>query len=213
VVPAGISQLASLASLRLSGNMLQDDGLPWAALAQLRGLTLLAMDCNALSRLPAALGACSGLVRLSVSGNRIAEVEEGALGGLVALRELDLSENELAALPETTGELAHVLAETLVATCCGARSLVDSLRERPASTCRSHQPPALSILGCCTALQDLNACGNRLTAMPHAVTSLERLQSLRLDNNRCPPACHALHTFCCARFVWWYNSTCQCALQ
>lgn len=103
-LPASIGRLASLSSLRLADNALTDAGVPWAALAGLTGLTLLALDRNALTALPAALGACSGLVRLSAAGNAIASIEDGALAGLAALRELDVSANALAALPEAIGE-------------------------------------------------------------------------------------------------------------
>jgi Leucine-rich repeat (LRR) protein len=102
-VPASVGLLSSLASLRLADNRLEEGGVPWDALAQLRGLTLLTLDRNALTRLPHALGGCSGLVRLSASGNALAAVEEGALTGLAALRELDLAENALTALPADIG--------------------------------------------------------------------------------------------------------------
>lgn len=44
-------------------------------------------------------------------------------------------------------------------------------------------PPPLA--GCCTSLEDLNACDNAIAAIPESTSRLERLQSLRLDNNRC----------------------------
>lgn len=98
-----ISRLTSLATLRLADNALSDAGLPWASLAALSGLTLLSLERNALTALPAALAGCSGLVKLSVAGNAITAVEEGALAGLGSLAELDLSDNALGALPESLG--------------------------------------------------------------------------------------------------------------
>lgn len=102
-MPASIAGLASLASLKLADNRLADGGLPWGALAALRGLTLLTLDRNALTALPAGLAGCSGLVRLSAAGNAIAAVEEGALAGLTSLAELDLSDNALGTLPDAIG--------------------------------------------------------------------------------------------------------------
>jgi Leucine-rich repeat (LRR) protein len=104
-LPPAVGALSSLASLKLADNRLGDGGLPWDALARLTGLTLLSLDRNALTALPAALGGCSGLVRLSAAANRIASVEAGALRGLDALRELDVSDNCLTALPDTISEI------------------------------------------------------------------------------------------------------------
>jgi internalin A len=102
-LPAAIGLVTSLASLRLSDNRLEDAGLPWGALGQLRGLTLLSLDRNALTALPDGLSRCSGLVRLSAAGNRIAAIADGALAGLGALQELAVADNCLTALPSTIG--------------------------------------------------------------------------------------------------------------
>jgi Leucine-rich repeat (LRR) protein len=185
-VPPSISQLVSLASLRLSDNQLQDGGVPWAALGQLQGLTLLTLDRNRLTVLPEALSACSGLVRLSAVGNDIAAVEGGALAALGALRELDLSENRLAALAGSIGEGVRCSgwpSRRLVAV--SPRFSFSSPAASPAAAthpfiCHPHHPPP----GQCSSLEDLNACANRLAAIPWEVTSLTRLQTLRLSNNR-----------------------------
>lgn len=47
-----------------------------------------------------------------MSGNAVAEVEGGALAGLGVLRELDLSGNRLAVLPEDVGVLLCELCTT-----------------------------------------------------------------------------------------------------
>ena len=47
---------------------------------------------------------------------------------------------------------------------------------------------AVSWLGMCTSLLDLIASDNRVDTIPNEVMLLTRLQSLRLDNNRCVPA-------------------------
>ena len=47
--------------------------------AALSGLVLLTLDRNSLTVLPAVLGACSGLVKLSAAGNRIVSIDNGAL--------------------------------------------------------------------------------------------------------------------------------------
>lgn len=144
-IPADVSRLASLGSLRLSENALRDEGLPWEALAGLRGLTLLALDGNELTRLPAALGGCSALVRLSAAGNRIVSVDEAALAGLPALREVDVSRNALAALPESVG-------------CCSALEDLAAGDNRLAAI-----PRGVTRLG---RLQNLRMDNNRIKELP-----------------------------------------------
>jgi len=102
-VAAAISQLSSLAALRLADNQLQDGGVLWSALGQLQALTLLTLDRNRLTLLPDALSACSGLVKLSAAGNQIAAVEAGALAQRTQAVELDLADNALTELPESIG--------------------------------------------------------------------------------------------------------------
>lgn len=214
-LPSAVSQLAGLASLRLGDNCLANGGLPWGALASLRGLTALALDRNALTALPAALGGCSTLVRLSAAGNAIASVEPGALGPLGALRQLDLSGNALVALPDDVGAWAPgggwVLGASgrragqagLVpdATCSAVARVTPAGATQHAGTraaaaargscahCAQGRatcvPPSP---GACGSLEDLDASSNQVAAIPATITALTRLHSLRLDNNRCGDA-------------------------
>ncbi|GBF94546.1 hypothetical protein Rsub_06661 [Raphidocelis subcapitata] len=171
-VPSSIGRLSSLASLRLADNRLGDGGVPWDALAQLRGLTLLTLDRNALTRLPVGLSGCSGLVRLSASANALAAVEEGSLAGLAALRELDLSDNALKALPAAIGGLSSL--EDLNA--CG-----NQVAEIPGSVTR---------LG---RLQSLRLDNNRVKTLPEGIfTACTNLAALWLRGN--PITVDALRT-------------------
>jgi hypothetical protein len=97
-LPPAVSALTALAKLRLSFNALGDDGVPWAALAALPRLEVLALDGNLLTALPPALGRLVRLRALDAGGNAIAALP-AEVGALTALRALRLASNRLAALP------------------------------------------------------------------------------------------------------------------
>lgn len=101
-LPPTLGSLARLQKLRLSLNMLTDEGMPWDALASLTQLVVLALDHNALTTLPPVLGALTNLQKLAVDHNKIKELPEET-GNLTALRALSAGSNALTALPPSLG--------------------------------------------------------------------------------------------------------------
>ncbi|PNG89515.1 LRR repeats and ubiquitin-like domain-containing protein, partial [Tetrabaena socialis] len=102
-LPASLSALTGLHTLRLGHNALTTAGVPWDALACLSGLTALTLDANALGSIPeAGLAGLSSLQALSVCGNRLTSLPE-AVGALAALEVLAADGNRLAGLPGSVG--------------------------------------------------------------------------------------------------------------
>ncbi|TYZ60345.1 hypothetical protein PybrP1_011196 [[Pythium] brassicae (nom. inval.)] len=131
--------LPQLRTLKLAGNALT--ALP--DLSALTALTTLVLDGNALTSLPEALP--PNLTKLSLKNNRLRELPL-SVTRLAQLQELDVSGNELAALPEHVGALASLVDLTLDQ---------NAVRELPAALAR------------CARLKVLSARGNRLG--PHGI--------------------------------------------
>lgn len=70
-LPPGITQLTGLQRLRLSINLLGDEGMRWAALAGLTQLAVLAADDNQLAEVPPCVSGLARLQKLSLNGNQI----------------------------------------------------------------------------------------------------------------------------------------------
>lgn len=90
----------------LSKNRIQS--LP-ATVGQLKLLTILLADVNALTRLPSALGHCTSLRILNLASNNLLAVPE-EIGKLKELRVLNLSNNYLRCLPESMADLPNLTA-------------------------------------------------------------------------------------------------------
>lgn len=106
-LPPSLCQLTSLASLKLSHNCLQDAGIPWPQLcsALSSSLSTLQLGHNQLQQLPASVAQLTSLTHLGVEGNRLFEIEAGALEGLTRLEVLQLQDNQLQQLPDGLGAL------------------------------------------------------------------------------------------------------------
>mmetsp|Transcript_13412 Transcript_13412/g.28686 ORF Transcript_13412/g.28686 Transcript_13412/m.28686 type:complete len:447 (+) Transcript_13412:109-1449(+) len=139
-VPACLSLLPGLHTLKLASNRLTDSGMPWDSLAALGGLTQLLLDNNLLSQVPACVSCLTSLQHLSCCSNQLHTLPTSGLGALTALESLQLDDNKLTQLP--------------------------------------------SDLGGCTALVELSACGNSIAELPPSMSSLGRLQALRMERNR-----------------------------
>lgn len=90
----------------LSKNRIQS--LP-TSLGQLRELTILLADVNALTRLPATLGQCESLRILNLATNNLLMVPD-EIGKLKELRVLNLSNNYLRWLPASMADLPNLTA-------------------------------------------------------------------------------------------------------
>ena len=160
--PREIFDLAdTLTMLDLSGNRLRTlpDDLP-----RLRALRTLFCSSNRFETLPAALGACPELDLVGFKANAIAHVPAEALSA--KLRWLILSDNRVAAMPETLG------------TCRGLRKLAlagNRLTALPAS------------IGGCASLELIRLSANAFAriedALPDGLLALPRLTWLAYAGN------------------------------
>ncbi|EPS66682.1 hypothetical protein M569_08094, partial [Genlisea aurea] len=137
-VPIKISSLHALKKLLLSGNELSIESISWDGLASLKFLTVLQLNRNNLMGLPPTLGTLTSLKQLDISSNNLTNIPN-ELGFLVELqvlraqknrlecvpasirgcislvlllflRQVDLSYNLLAELPDTFGNLRQLKA-------------------------------------------------------------------------------------------------------
>ncbi len=99
---------------------------------------------------------------LDVSGNQLTALPE-SLGQLRKLQSIDVSSNQLTALPESLGELAELQS-------------LDVSGNRLTALPKS--------LGQLTQLQSLDVSGNQLTALPKSLGQLAQLQSLDVSGNQ-----------------------------
>lgn len=104
----------------------------------------------------------TGVSDLDLSGNQLTALPE-SLGQLTALRTLSLDSNQLTALPEGLGQLT-------------------ALRELWLSSNKLTALP--EILAKCTTLQELFLNDNRLTALPENLGQLTKLRELWINDNR-----------------------------
>ncbi|KAG2501705.1 hypothetical protein HYH03_000206 [Edaphochlamys debaryana] len=163
-LPPSLGQLGTaLHTLRLEHNALSTEGVPWAALYGLAGLTSLTLDHNALGELPGeGLERLTGLQVLGLSGNRLARLPD-SLGALTALEALAADGNRLEALPDSID---------------GCASLTELTAEGNAIRCL---PPAVARL---TRLRVLRLDGNMVSALPpELLGGCSSLASLSLQDN------------------------------
>jgi small GTP-binding protein len=126
----------------------------------------------------------SRATKLDLSGNQLKALPE-SLGQLTQLRSLDLSGNELTALPESLGQLTQLQSLDLSG---------NQLTALPESLGRLTQLWSLYLfgnqltalpesLGRLTQLLSLYLFSNQLTALPESLGQLKQLQMLVLSNN------------------------------
>eukprot|EP00904_Undaria_pinnatifida_P000195 jgi/Undpi1/10176/HiC_scaffold_28.g12629.m1 len=125
LLPAAISTLVKLKTLRLDGNQLDD--LP--DLSALSVLTDISARGNRLSGPSALKGLPLCLTKLVLRENKLGEVPLAVTNGLPELQVLDLSANEIQAIPPLSGALP-ALAELIIDD-NAIRALGDELRGLP----------------------------------------------------------------------------------
>jgi Leucine-rich repeat (LRR) protein len=127
----------------------------------------------------------SGETELDLSNNQLSALPE-SLGQLTHLQSLDLSRNQLTVLPESIGQLTKL--QTLVLSRNQLTALPESLGQLTklqsldlSDNQLTEFPETLSQL---TELQLLVLVGNQLTALPESLGQLTQLQSLVLSRNQ-----------------------------
>eukprot|EP00899_Mesostigma_viride_P008099 jgi/Mesvir1/17290/Mv07692-RA.1 len=164
-LPDAVVSLVALQRLNLSHNALDSARIAWDALTGLQLLTLLAMDDNRISELPATIGRLRRLRGLSIARNCLAAVPR-EMGELTCLEHLDVSENQLREIP---GELAGCSA--LIELHVGGNQLrqfpetLGQLKNLKAILADNNALEAVpgSILRGCTSLHTLSVHGNQIT--------------------------------------------------
>lgn len=164
-LPEDVAVLPSLATLNCSNCGLQ--ALPDAlGGAQQPKLSALSVFGNVLTSLPSGLACAGALVVLKASNNQLAELPGRLLKGWIALRELDLSHNQLQVWAQET---SSAVARCQHAVCLQAHTLAMLLVTAATSSsmlpCKVHGAP--------NVVSDRAACTNYTTAalkpMPYMV--------------------------------------------
>lgn len=158
-LPANISQLGSVETLRLEGNQLA--ALP-PEIGELTGLRVLSLGSNQLTELPPEIGELSNTTRLWLDDNQLIALPP-QIGQLRNLQVLSLDGNQLTALPPEIGQLTNLQVLSL-----NGNQLTELPRE----------------IGYLTKLQSLSLDGNQLTALPREIGRLTSLVDLHLDSNQ-----------------------------
>jgi Leucine-rich repeat (LRR) protein len=123
---------------------------------------------------------------LILADNRLTEISP-AIGGMRALRTLDLGHNEIAAIPAEIGELVQLdrflyLHDNRLNALPASLANLRRLRYLNISNNRFHELPA----PVCAMQQliELRVMDNELASLPAAIGHLEQLRELHLRNNR-----------------------------
>ena len=131
------------------------------------------------------MGNLTALTTLDLSGNQLAAVPE-SLGNLTALTTLSLSGNQLAAVPESLGNLTALttldLSGNQLAAVPESRGNLTALTTLDLSGNQLTAVP--DWLANLTALTTLDLSGNQLTAVPDWVANLTALTTLDLHGNQ-----------------------------
>jgi len=180
-LPAQLTQLAGLHTLRLDDNLLT--GLP-AEIGQLSSLQTLRLDNNRLSHLPPEIGQLPGLQTLSLVDNQLVELP-AEMSYLTSLKTLRLDNNQLTSLPAEIGQLTDLWEFTvprnrLTALPPEIGQLARLFRVRLDSNQLSALPPEFGAL---TELSLVWLFDNRLTSLPPDIGNLTKLHELRLERN------------------------------
>ncbi|XP_062173024.1 LRR repeats and ubiquitin-like domain-containing protein At2g30105 isoform X2 [Alnus glutinosa] len=99
-VPAHVGRLSSIQKLLLNANAIMDESINWEALTSLKYLTVLSVNQNQISTIPACIGDCNSLIEVDLSSNLLSELPE-TFGHLHDLKALYVSNNGLKSLPST----------------------------------------------------------------------------------------------------------------
>ncbi|KAJ7514140.1 hypothetical protein O6H91_23G029900 [Diphasiastrum complanatum] len=103
-----ISSLTNLKRLCLSNCGLVDGVIHWESLLLLKSLSVLALDHNSLTSIPAEIGELSSLRQLLASHNKLTAVHDN-IGNLQGLEKLELSNNCLSSVPSSLGDCLSLI--------------------------------------------------------------------------------------------------------
>jgi Leucine-rich repeat (LRR) protein len=98
-LPPSISNLKKIQKLRLSFNILTDEGMQWDAVCSMTQLVVLAIDHNTLTYVPESISSLENLQKLTLDHNALTSLPEFAFSRLVNLKALTLNANSLTELP------------------------------------------------------------------------------------------------------------------
>ena len=166
-LPKGITNLAWLTQLKLSGNaisILPED------IARVKRLKHLRAENNLLESLPLGLFSLPALQTLFLSKNRIKELPD-RIGQLKRLERLHIGQNQIAQLPSSIKSLANL--QTL-------QAAHNKLRKMPEDFASESLGESLILL---------NVSANQIRQLPTGFAKLKRMQTCMFDVNpiRSPP--------------------------
>ncbi|KAM9340447.1 uncharacterized protein lrrc69 [Symphorus nematophorus] len=182
-VPRCVSRLTKLSVLLLNNNSITT--LP-AELLSLRCLTELNLGNNALKEVPAVLGHLESLKKLYLFSNQITAVPPEVLGGLQNLVVLNLNHNQIQRLPPEIKSLTRLQHLSV---------LDNKLEELPAELGHLMRLSEINLtsnrlsqlpqqLYQCKELTKLHAARNKLTSLPEGIGALAKLQVLDVAGNK-----------------------------
>ncbi|WP_216591440.1 COR domain-containing protein [Streptomyces brasiliscabiei] len=181
-VPVKVRALTHLTSLALDANAL--DKLPeW--IGELVALEHLSVERNCLTSLPVSIGRLTRLVDLNLDRNLLPALPD-SIGDLPRLEQLWLMRNRFTAVPTALRRLTRLTSLRL--SDCSLGELPEWIGELVAlEQLRVERAELTQIpesIGRLTRLVDLNLDYNRLTSVPACLGDLTRLVSLKLYGNR-----------------------------
>ncbi len=181
-LPSTITNLSGLTELDLSGNQLSGS-VPAMSLPQLGYLRL---NDNLFSEMADGNGSCPNLKYLELQNNQISGSIPWYLGNFTALEYLNLSDNQIEALPAEMGNLNQLerldINNNLLTTLPGGLAIILNLKHLSAHHNTLNNIPGN--LGQSRSLETLDLSYNQITTIPEEIGNCPNLYQIYLNNNK-----------------------------
>ena len=182
ILPAALTNLTELKSISCSKNQIKS--IPeW--IGNLTQLNILICDDNKITHLPKRIGDLSNLYALHCNKNKITALPNELCKLTEFYEDLDLSENQLTALPVEFGNLIQVANLFLSNNCLTALPItfanLQDLNDLDLASNRLDRfPPEI----CSLTLHTLDLSNNQISELPNEIVKLTTLKDFDLSNNQ-----------------------------